>query len=278
MAELARRPHPFRIMPSLILAAALFVTAFPFLWLVQMSFKTELDALAFPPKLLFMPTLQNYVDLLASRFVNSFMDSLTVAAGTTILALALGAPAGYALSRLEGARGANALGLWILSVRMAPPIGFALPLFVLYRVVGLMDTRQGLILVDLTFSLPLVAWLSRTFFDMVPQVLEEAAFVDGCGNFQAFRLIVLPLAAPGLASTAVLSFLFAWNDFFYALVLTRREVMTMPVAIVNFMNFQGWEWGKITAGSSLIMLPVIVLALLTHRYIVSGLSAGALKE
>jgi len=278
MAEQVRRPNPSRVMHSLILTAALFVTAFPFLWLVQMSFKTELDALAFPPKLLFMPTLQNYIDLLASRFANSFMDSLTVAGGTTILALVLGAPAGYALSRLEGARGANALGLWILSVRMAPPIGFALPLFVLYRVVGLMDTRQGLILVDLTFSLPLVAWLSRTFFDMVPQVLEEAAFVDGCGNFQAFRLIVLPLAAPGLASTAVLSFLFAWNDFFYALVLTRREVMTMPVAIVNFMNFQGWEWGKITAGSSLIMLPVIVLALLTHRYIVSGLSAGALKE
>jgi len=278
MAEQVRRPNPSRVMNSLILTAALFVTAFPFLWLVQMSFKTELDALAFPPKLLFMPTLQNYIDLLASRFANSFMDSLTVAGGTTILALVLGAPAGYALSRLEGARGANALGLWILSVRMAPPIGFALPLFVLYRVVGLMDTRQGLILVDLTFSLPLVAWLSRTFFDMVPQVLEEAAFVDGCGNFQAFRLIVLPLAAPGLASTAVLSFLFAWNDFFYALVLTRREVMTMPVAIVNFMNFQGWEWGKITAGSSLIMLPVIVLALLAHRYIVSGLSAGALKE
>jgi multiple sugar transport system permease protein len=206
------------------------------------------------------------------------MDSLTVAVGTTVLALALGAPAGYALSRLEGSRRANALGFWILSVRMAPPIAFALPLFVLYRVVGLMDTRQGLILVDLTFSLPLVAWLSRTFFDMVPQVLEEAAFVDGCGNFQAFRMVVLPLAAPGLASTAVLSFLFAWNDFFYALVLTRREVMTMPVAIVNFMNFQGWEWGKITAGSSLIMLPVIALALLTHRYIVSGLSAGALKE
>ena len=278
MAEQVRRPNPSRVMNSLILTAALFVTAFPFLWLVQMSFKTELDALAFPPKLLFMPTLQNYIDLLASRFANSFMDSLTVAGGTTILALVLGAPAGYALSRLEGARGANALGLWILSVRMAPPIGFALPLFVLYRVVGLMDTRQGLILVDLTFSLPLVAWLSRTFFDMVPQVLEEAAFVDGCGNFQAFRLIVLPLAAPGLASTGVLSFLFAWNDFFYALVLTRREVMTMPVAIVNFMNFQGWEWGKITAGSSLIMLPVIVLALLAHRYIVSGLSAGALKE
>ena len=278
MAERVGRRHPFRFMHSLCLVAVLFVTAFPALWLALMSFKTELDALAFPPKLLFMPTLQNYVDLLASRFVNSFMDSLTVAAGTTILALVLGAPAGYALSRLEGARGANALGLWILSVRMAPPIGFALPLFVLYRVVGLMDTRQGLILVDLTFSLPLVAWLSRTFFDMVPQVLEEAAFVDGCGNFQAFRLIVLPLAAPGLASTAVLSFLFAWNDFFYALVLTRREVMTMPVAIVNFMNFQGWEWGKITAGSSLIMLPVIVLALLAHRYIVSGLSAGALKE
>jgi len=278
MAEQGRRLHPSRLFHSVILSTALFVTAFPFLWLVQMSFKTELDALAFPPKLLFMPTLQNYIDLLASRFANSFMDSLTVAGGTTILALVLGAPAGYALSRLEGARGANALGLWILSVRMAPPIGFALPLFVLYRVVGLMDTRQGLILVDLTFSLPLVAWLSRTFFDMVPQVLEEAAFVDGCGNFQAFRLIVLPLAAPGLASTAVLSFLFAWNDFFYALVLTRREVMTMPVAIVNFMNFQGWEWGKITAGSSLIMLPVIVLALLAHRYIVSGLSAGALKE
>jgi len=278
MPRRARGLNPARSTRSLIVVVALFMTAFPFLWLLQMSFKTQLDALAFPPKLIFTPTLQNYIDLLAGGFVNSFMDSFTVALGTTVLALALGAPAGYALSRLEGSRGANGLGFWILSVRMAPPIAFALPLFVLYRVVGLMDTRQGLILVDLTFSLPLVAWLSRTFFDMVPQVLEEAAFVDGCGNFQAFRLVVLPLAAPGLASTAVLSFLFAWNDFFYALVLTRREVMTMPVAIVNFMNFQGWEWGKITAGASLIMLPVIVLALLTHRYIVSGLSAGALKE
>jgi multiple sugar transport system permease protein len=243
-----------------------------------MSFKLQVDALAFPPKLFFAPTLKNYADLLTGRYPASFVDSVVVALGTTVLALAIGAPAAYALSRIGKHRGVEALGLWILSVRMAPPLAFAIPLFLLYRSTGLLDTRQGLILVDLTFCLPLVIWLARSFFDLVPRALEEAAYIDGAGHFEAFRRVALPLAAPGLASTGILSFLFAWNDFFFALVLTRREVMTLPVAIVNFMNFEGWEWGRITAGASLIMLPVVVLAMAAQRYVVSGLAAGALRD
>jgi multiple sugar transport system permease protein len=143
---------------------------------------------------------------------------------------------------------------------------------------GLIDSLTGLVVIYLTFNLALVIWMMRNFFDGVPRALEEAAWIDGCGIWSGFRLIALPLAAPGLAATGVLCFIPSWNDFFYALILTRTKAMTAPVAIVNFMQYEGWEWGKIAAGGTLVMLPVVVFSVFVRRYLVRGLTAGGVKE
>ena len=250
----------------------------PFLWLVQMSFKTPNQIFTMPPKFIFMPTFQNYIDLFKeSAFIRHFSNSFITSTSATILSLILGVPAAFALSR-SAMKGEKTIALWILTSRMAPPIAFAIPFFLLYRTLGLIDTRIGLITIYLTFNLSLVIWMMRTFFDGIPRALEEAAYIDGAGMIESFLRITLPLTGPGVATTAIFCFLFSWNDFFYSLILTRSKAMTAPVAIVNFMNYEGWEWGKITAGSVVIMLPVIIFSLLVRKYLIRGLTAGALKE
>jgi multiple sugar transport system permease protein len=248
----------------------------PFLWLLQMSFKTNAQVFVFPPEIVFTPTLENYAALWATDFRASFINSLVVSTAATVLPMLLGVPAAYALSRWQ-ARTASGISLWILASRMAPPIAFTIPYFLAYRYLGLIDTWAGLVLIYLTFNLSLVIWMMRPFFDQLPRALEEAAWIDGATPAQGFIRIVLPLAAPGLAATAILCFLFAWNDFFYALILTRTEAMTAPVAVVNFMNYEGWEWGRIAAGGTMVMLPVLVFSLLVRKYLVHGLTGGAVK-
>lgn len=252
------------------------LTLFPVLWLIQLSLKVESDAFRMPPQLLFRPTLENYLALLQGKFARSFGNSLIVSLVTTLISLLLGVPAAYALSR-AGFQADKRIALWILTTRMAPPIAFAIPFFLTYRYLGLIDTLLGLVIIYLTFNLSLVIWMMRTFFDGLPRSLEEAAELDGASPWGAFLRITLPLAGPGLATTAIFCFLFAWNDFFFALVLTRSQAQMAPVAIVNFMNYEGWEWGKIAAGGTMIMLPVVVFSLLVRRYLIRGLTAGALK-
>jgi multiple sugar transport system permease protein len=252
------------------------VTLFPVLWLIQLSLKVETEAFRMPPKLLFWPTAENYLALFQGKFARSFGNSLIVSLVTTLISLLLGVPAAYALSR-AGFRADTSIALWILTTRMAPPIAFAIPFFLTYRYLGLIDTLLGLVIIYLTFNLSLVIWMMRTFFDALPQSLEEAAEIDGASPWGAFFRVALPLAGPGLATTAIFCFLFAWNDFFFALVLTRSRAQMAPVAIVNFMNYEGWEWGKIAAGGSMIMLPVVAFSLLVRHYLIRGLTAGALK-
>src|SRR6266404_88816 len=241
-----------------------------------MSLKVEAEAFRMPPRLLFMPTLENYRALFEGKFARSFGNSTVVSIATTLLSMLLGVPAAYALSR-AGFRTERGIALWILTTRMAPPIAFAIPFFLAYRYAGLIDTLTGLVVIYLTFNLSLVIWMMRTFFDGLPRSLEEAALIDGASPTQAWLWVTMPLAGPGLAATAILCFLFAWNDFFYALVLTRSKAMTAPVAIVNFMNYEGWEWGKIGAGGTMIMLPVVIFAVLVRRYLLRGLVTGAFK-
>ncbi|MEO3475403.1 carbohydrate ABC transporter permease [Roseomonas sp. CAU 1739] len=248
----------------------------PFLWLLQMSFKTNAQIFTFPPPLIFAPTFENYASLWKTGFRQSYVNSLVVSAAATVLPMLIGVPAAYALSRWQ-ARAVSTVSLWILASRMAPPIAFTIPYFLAYRHLELIDTWSGLVLIYLTFNLSLAIWMMRPFFDQLPRSLEEAAWIDGATMGQAFLRIVLPLSAPGLAATAILCFLFAWNDFFFALILTRTEAMTAPVAVVNFMNYEGWEWGRIAAGGTMVMLPVLVFSLLVRKYLVHGLTGGAVK-
>ncbi|HMB35704.1 MAG TPA: carbohydrate ABC transporter permease [Methylomirabilota bacterium] len=256
--------------------ALLVATLLPVLWLMQISLKTDVEAMRMPPAIFFVPTLDNYAAIFQGRFARSFLNSLLVSLSTTLVGMLLGVPAAYALSRASFGR-SQGLALWVLATRMAPPIAFAIPFFLAYRWLGLIDTLSGLLIIYLTFNLSLVMWMMRTFFDGIPRSLEEAAAIDGAGPLQVFYRITLPLSGPGLATTAIFCFVFAWNDFFYALVLTRSRALMAPVAIVNFMNYEGWEWGKIGAAATMIMLPVVLFALAVRRYLIRGLTAGALK-
>jgi multiple sugar transport system permease protein len=253
----------------------LVVVLFPALWMLQLSFRTGGDI--FDMRLVFAPTLDNYRALWTGLFPGSLGNSVIISLSATALSLVLGVPAAYALSRWHFRR-RRAVALWVLATRMAPPVAFTIPFFLAYRFLGLTDTLVGMVLIYLTFNLALVVWMMRNFFDGVPRALEEAAWIDGCGVWNGFRRIALPLAAPGLAATGVLCFILSWNDFFYALILTRTKAMTAPVAIVNFMQYEGWEWGKIAAGGTLVMLPVVAFSLLVRRYLVRGLTAGGVKE
>ena len=249
---------------------------FPFIWLIVMSFKTIDDIFAWPPRWFFTPTTENYIELWQGDFPKSFWNSLVTSVTSTVIAIVLGVPGAYALSRFEMRR-SNQLSILVLASRMAPPIAFTIPYFLAYRWMGLLDTKTGLILIYLTFNLSLVIWLMRSFFDATPRALEEAAWIDGASLWQSFTRIILPLSGPGLAATAILCFLFSWNDFFFALILTRTEATTAPVAIVNFMDYEGWAWGRIAAGGAMVMLPVLVFSLLVRRFLIQGMTAGAIK-
>ena len=273
---IAPRRQLGRAMSYAAAVALLAVTLFPVLWLVQISLKTDVEAMRVPPTLFFAPTLDNYAAVFQGKFARSFVNSLVVSVSTTLTSMLLGVPAAYALSRASFGR-SRGLAFWVLTTRMAPPIAFAIPFFLAYRWLGLVDTLPGLLIIYLTFNLSLVIWMMRTFFDGIPRSLEEAAAIDGAGPLQVFSRVTLPLSGPGLATTAIFCFVFAWNDFFYALVLTRSRALMAPVAIVNFMNYEGWEWGKIGAAATMIMLPVVVFALAVRRYLIRGLTAGALK-
>lgn len=253
------------------------IAIFPFLWLVSMSFKSPDDIFAGASSLLFVPTLENYRGLLNEQFLWSFANSAITSVVSTVLALMIGVPGAYALARAKGGR-SRTVSMLILLSRMAPPIAFTIPYFLVYRNVGLLDTRTGLILIYLTFNLSLVVWLMRGYFEGIPAALEEAAWIDGAGLFKTFMVIVLPLCGPALVTTAILCFLYSWNDFFFALILTRSNAGTAPIQVVNFMNYEGWEWGKIAAGGTLIMLPVLLFSLLMRRFLVSGMTSGAVKQ
>ncbi len=270
-----RRAAERRLIYALVILLAAMIML-PFVWLVLMSFKTNDDIFAFPPKLLFVPTLQNYVGLWASSFRYSFLNSAVVSVTSTLLALLVGVPGAYALSRMS-IRQEKPLSLLILASRMAPPIAFTIPYFLAYRWMGLLDTKLGLILIYLTFNISLVVWLMRSFFDACPRSLEEAAWVDGASMWQGFVSIMLPISGPGVAATAILCFLYSWNDFFFALILTRNQAMTAPVAVVNFMNYEGWEWGKIAAGGAMVMLPVLIFSLVMRKFLIHGMTTGAVK-
>ena len=270
-----RKPWLVRHGRALAVVLLLLVALAPFLWLVQLAFRPAADI--FDDALLFVPTLDGFKSLLQGNFARSFSNSLLVSSLSTGFSLLIGVPAAYALTRWDF-KGRDRIALWILVTRMAPPIAFTIPFFLAYQALGLQDTVIGLAIVYLTFNLAIVIWLMQTFFEAVPASLEEAAWIDGCGVWQAFWRVSLPLTAPGLAATAVLCFIFSWNDFFYALILTRTNAITAPVAIVNFLQYEGWEWSKIAASGTLVMFPVVVFTILVRKYLVRGLTAGAVKD
>ena len=269
---MTRRSLPVTITLYIIGIVTGVVIIAPMLWLVMLSLKTPLDAFALPPLFIFEPTGQNYQQILADPvFVRAIGNSLIIATGSVLASLLLAVPAAFGLTNLKGRMRRN-LMLWILLLRI-----YLIPYFVIFNQLDLLDTHIGLIIVYLIFNVPLIIWMLLPAWNAIPRELEESAFIDGASPLQVLLKNDLPLLRSGIIAAAILAFIFSWNEFLFALILTRRETITLPVAIVNFMAYEGTEWGKIGAASVLIMAPVIVFGFTIRRYMVSGLTAGAVK-
>ncbi|GAB4532645.1 MAG: carbohydrate ABC transporter permease [Anaerolineae bacterium] len=260
-----------------VLVILLIVFLFPIAYALITSFKPPVLAESPIPYIIFKPTLNNYRTLFIQEdYERFFLNSIVISVVTVVLSLLVGVPAAYSLSRRRF-KGQGWVMLWVLSSRILPPVGTIIPFYLAFIKLGLIDTHIGLIIVFLTFNISLVVWIMAAFFDQIPRELDEAAIIDGCSVTGAFTRVVLPLTAPGLATTAIFCFLNAWNNFFYPLVLTRRQAATVPLALTTFLGSYLVDWGAIMAGASLLILPLLIFALLVRRYIVEGLTQGALK-
>jgi multiple sugar transport system permease protein len=225
----------------------------------------------------FEPTFQHYRAVFHDTGVpHSLLNSIVVATGSTALSLLLGTPAAYALARFQF-RGRSDLWFWFISNRFISPIVVALPVFLLARNLGLLNTRLALVLIYLTFNVPLVIWLCVDQFRMVPREIDDAALVDGAGRWRILLQIALPLALPGVVVSAILCFIFSWNEFLFSLILTREQARTAPVEAAGFMTGMGILWGQMMATGTLIVLPVVVFAAIVSRHLVRGLTMGAIK-
>ena len=253
----------------------------PVYWMLTISLKNEVDQFAVPPLWFsFSPTLVHYRDAFLTRSFGQYLiTSAIVSVSSTICALLIGTLAAYALARFRMPRRLDRkLALWILSTRMFPPIVTAVPLFLMMRDLGLLNTRLALIILYTGFNLPFVVWMMRGFFLEIPRELEDAAMMDGDSRMGALRRVLLPLVAPGLAATAVFCLIISWNEFLFALVMTQTdEAMTLPVGIAGRVTQYEIKWGVMSAAGIVAMLPILVFALAVQKYLVRGLSLGAVK-
>lgn len=286
------------------------ITLMPLLWIIATGFKSSSDAIAYPPKVLFEPTLEGYVSLFTlqtraspmqlaenrpqtwyeqivhdkgmmisgrSRFGERFMNSIIIGFGSTFLSVFLGTLAAYAFSRYRIPLKDDLL-FFILSTRMMPPIAVAIPIFLMFRSVGLSDTHAGMILLYTAVNLSLAVWLLKGFIDEIPREYEEAALIDGYTRFQAFYKVVLPQAATGIASTAIFCLIFAWNEYAFAVLLTSGTAQTAPPFIPTIIGVGGRDWPAVAAGATIFLLPVMVFTILLRKHLLRGITFGAVRK
>lgn len=259
------------------MVVAVLVFAFPIIWIVITSLKTRLQVLHSPPLFIFKASIDNFKTLIKDGFLGHLLNSAIVVACSTIIAVSIGALGAYALARYK-TRASNQIGFWILTQRMFPPIAVIIPLFLVINGLGLKDTLAALIIVYTLFNIPLTVWVMKSFFNEIPVELEEAAMIDGHSFFTTFRRVVLPLAAPGIVTAAVLCVIFTWNEFLFALILTSQKAVTAPVFAVGLIGARGTLWGEMAAASIFIMVPILVLVLAIQKKLARGLTYGAIKE
>jgi ABC-type glycerol-3-phosphate transport system permease component len=269
---------PRQAMLYLVAGLLVSVWVFPVLWALLTSFKTERDVLAYPPVMVFAPTLDNYREVLfgASTILPNLWSSLVVSCSATVLTMLFAIPAAYALARLRYP-GKRASGFYVLATQMLPPVGLIIPYYLVLQRVGGLDTYSGMVAIYLTFSLPFAIWLLVSYFEDVPYEMEEAALLDRAGRLRALWYVILPQVRGGIAVTTVFVFLNAWNEFLFAVVLAGNKVRPVTVAMFNFISLEQTQWARLAAGAMVAMAPVIVVGLLAQRHIVKGLTVGAVK-
>jgi len=295
---------------GVLVAGYALVTLLPILWILSTGFKTPADAIAYPPKVAFDPSLEGYVNLFTtqtrqtedylaanppetwyeeivhdkgmviagpSRFGERFMNSVIIGFGSTFLSVFLGTLAAYAFSRYRIPLKDDLL-FFILSTRMMPPIAIAIPIFLMFRSLGLSDTHLGMILLYTAVNLSLSVWLLKGFMDEIPREYEEAALIDGYTRFQAFYKVVLPQAATGIAATAIFCLIFAWNEYAFAVLLTSGTAQTAPPFIPTIIGVGGQDWPAVAAGATLFLLPVMVFTILLRKHLLRGITFGAVRK
>jgi multiple sugar transport system permease protein len=272
-----RRRRRIPIGRILLLGAFLAFVLLPLYWMVNTSIKPSDDYLAIPPVWFpNKPTLVHYTAALFTyRGLEGLINSLIVSTSATVLSALLGTLMAYSLARFN--TGGRHLSFWVLSQRFLPPIGIILPIFLIYRTLGLHDTRLGLVIVYTVFTLPVSVWMMFAYFRQMPTSMEEAAQVDGCTRWQAFWRVAVPLAAPGVAAAAVFAFIACWTEFFFALVLTSQKAFTLPTVFRAFIGFQGAQYGEAAALAVVSLVPSAVLGVLVQRHLVRGLTLGAVR-
>jgi len=269
-----RRRTLVNLLYAIAMIAVVFFMLTPFLWMVLNAFKSPLQIIKLPPELIFEPTLRNFQNVFGTQnFMRYITNSLIIGAGSTLVGLLIGLPAAYSIARFRQ----NRLAIVILMARMVPGITFLVPLFIIFRTLGMIDTYASLILTHMLVGLPFIVWVMVPFFESIPRELTEAAVVDGASAIRAFVSVVLPLSGPGIVTASILSFVFSWNNFMFSIVLASSRTRTVPVAIYNFISYAQIDWGGLMAAAVVITLPVLVLAIITQRYVIRGLTAGAIK-
>ena len=267
---------PPRWIPVLAWVIAILVF-FPIFWMALTSFKAETEAISTPPSLFFTPTLENYNDVFdRSNYARFVWNSIAVSFGSTLLALAFAIPAAYAMAFFPTKRTPSTL-LWMLSTKMMPPVGVLIPMYLIFKTLGLLDTVTGLLIIYTLINLPIVVWMLYTYFKDVPGEILEAGRVDGAKPMQELFLLLIPLAVPGIASTGLLSIILSWNEAFWSLNLTSSQGAPLTAFIASFSSPQGLFWAKLSAASLMAIAPILVVGWMSQRQLVSGLTFGAVK-
>jgi multiple sugar transport system permease protein len=300
-----------RLVAAVLVIAYAIVTMVPLVWIVLTSMKSPPDAISYPPKVVFSPSLEGYCNLFTTRsrqtddyikslppadstcdevarkahmvivsrsnYLPRFVNSLIIAFGSTALSVGFGVMAAYAFSRFQ-VPGKDDLLFFILSTRMMPPIAVAIPIYLMYRDIGLSDTRLGMILLYSAVNVSLAVWLLKGFIDEIPREYEEAALVDGYTRLQAFRKVVLPQATTGIVATAIFCLIFAWNEYAFAVLLTSGEAQTAPPFIPIIIGEGGQDWPAVAAGTTLFLLPILVFTVLLRKHLLRGITFGAVRK
>lgn len=266
-----------RVLAYVFIGVVLFAFTLPTFYAVLTSLQPARVSINPVPQWIFMPTLDNFVSLFDdSSFLGPLLNSVQTSVGSALLALVISAPAAYALSRAR-VSSAGIVGFWLLVARALPAIGLAIPAYAIFNQIGLSDTLVALLIVYLPFNVALATIMLKVFIDGIPRELDEAAAIDGAGPLRTMVRVVLPIARPGLASVTIMTFLFAWNNFLFPLVLTGSKAGTIPLALQQFLGSYTLQWNQVMAGVVLLSLPLIILGAIFGKYMVGGLAAGSVK-
>lgn len=250
------------------------IPIFVFLWMFMTGLKTQADNLAIPPKIIFSPTLNNFRNVFnQGHFFKYLGNSTIVALFSVAIALLFGLPAAYGIAKYRMRK----IGLALLVARMVPFISYLIPWFIVFRSLGLVDTYIALITTHLIITLPFVIWIMVNFFEGVPASLAEAALIDGCSPFMAFVRILIPVVRNGIFTASVLSFIFSWNQFLFSLILSGNQTMTVPVAVFQFISYEEINWGGLAAAATVITVPPLIMTVFVQKYMIRGLTSGAVK-